>query len=49
MRRPRWTCDCQPITATGLFRSGRWLFVLHGPGCDRPLLRRQTLVVRSPR
>jgi hypothetical protein len=42
-----WPCpSCGPIVATGTVGGGRILVALHGPGCDQPVERRQTLVHR---
>jgi len=41
-----WPCHCRPLLAVGRFAHGRLVFALHGPGCDRPVERRQTLTYR---
>jgi hypothetical protein len=39
-----WPCACSPIPALGRFAGGKKIaYLLHGPSCDRPLERRQTI------
>lgn len=42
-----WRCERRPIVAHGRTRSHRLVVGLHGAGCDRSLIRRQSVIERT--